>query len=280
MHHLNGRLLLLGVQILLFGWHATPAQAQGHWTSIADGLDVGFFRADTYAPAGDSTLTVVRIDPEQWELQVLGISETGDPEGFTAKEWSEKYGFVAATNAGMFHTDYRTHVGYMQADDHVNNPQVNHYRSLAAFAPAQPGLPPFRIVDLDEDSLDSIADDYDRLVQNLRLIKRPGVNRWGKQDKRWSEAALGEDGEGRILFIFSRSPYSMHELNRILLNLPIDLVAAQHLEGGPEAQLYVRHGDWTYDAVGSYETGFYESDDNVRAWPIPNVLGIVPREQH
>ena len=54
----------------------------------------------------------------------------------------------------------------------------------------------------------------------------------------------------------------MYDFNKILLDLPIRLVAAQHLEGGPEAQLYARYGDWTIDAVGSYETGFYESDAN------------------
>lgn len=281
MNHLNlsFTLRLRFVLIALLCSYFAPAHAQEHWRPIASGLDIGFFKATTYTPVGDSTITILRIDPQLWELQVLGISETGDPEGFTAKQWSEKHGFIAATNAGMFLTDYRTHVGYMRADDHINNQQINHYRSVAAFAPSTAGLAPFRIFDLDVDSLHSIDQDYNRLVQNLRLIKRPGQNRWGTQSTRWSEAALGEDGQGRILFIFSRSPYSMRDLNRILLNLPIDLVAAQHLEGGPEAQLYINHGDWLYEAVGSYETDFFESDENIHAWPIPNVLGIVKRER-
>ena len=31
------------------------------------------------------------------------------------------------------------------------------------------------------------------------------------------------------------------------------------------------------ELIGSYETGFLENDDNARAWPVPNVIGVVRR---
>jgi hypothetical protein len=126
--------------------------------------------------------------------------------------------------------------------------------------------------------MEVILQDYMTAVQNLRLIKRPGENRWSQQKKMWSEAALGEDADGRILFIFTRSPFTMHDLNRELLSAGIGIVAAQHLEGGPEAQLYLRVGSEEVALFGSYETGFREDDTNERPWPVPNVLGIRPRE--
>ena len=92
-----------------------------------------------------------------------------------------------------------------------------------------------------------------------------------------SETALGEDDAGRILFIFTRSPFSGYELNEELLHARIGLVAAQYLEGGPEAQLYVHAGKNEMEMFGSYETSFAESDKNSEAWPIPNVLAIKPR---
>lgn len=85
---------------------------------------------------------------------------------------------------------------------------------------------------------------------------------------------MGEDTQGRILFIFSRSPFTMHDLNRELLSMGIGVVAAQHLEGGPEAQLYLHVGDEELETFGSYETSFRENDDNAAPWPVPNVLGI------
>ena len=54
-----------------------------------------------------------------------------------------------------------------------------------------------------------------------------------KQDRRWSEAAVGVDRQGRVLFIFSRYPYTMKELNDILLALPLAIDAAMHVEGVP-----------------------------------------------
>ena len=94
---------------------------------------------------------------------------------------------------------------------------------------------------------------------------------------RLTEAALGEDSEGRILFIYCRSPYSMYDLNEALLSLPLGLVSAQHLEGGPEAQMYVDFGETHLELYGSYESGFNEDDDNDVAWPIPNVIGITKK---
>lgn len=151
---------------------------------------------------------------------------------------------------------------------------------MAAFDPLpDQEIPAFRIFDLDNQdaSIDKIVKSYGTVVQNLRLIKRPGINRWSQQGKRWSEAALGEDKEGRVLFIFSRSPYSMHDLNSELLSMDLGLVAAQHLEGGPEAQLYLNIDNVSLDLFGSFETNFQENNDNNSAWPIPNCLGIKPK---
>ena len=137
----------------------------------------------------------------------------------------------------------------------------------------------FRIFDLDSPgvSMETILRDYASAVQNLRLIKRPGRSRWLQQKQTWSEAALGEDEEGRILFMFCRSPYTMHDLNTELLGLDIGLVSAQHLEGGPQAQLYIDTGEVAIELSGSHGASYRVNSEVARAWPIPNVLGVRPR---
>jgi hypothetical protein len=163
----------------------------------------------------------------------------------------------------------------------VNNAHVNAYKSVAAFDPRQDqGLPRFRIFDLDQPGVEmkQIRSDYASVVQNLRLIKRPGENRWNPQHRSWSEAALGEDDQGRALFIFSPTPFSMHDLNKRLLSLGIGLVAAQHLEGGPQAQMYLRAGGVELEMFGRSTSYFLENNASPVAWPIPNVLGVRPRQ--
>ena len=253
------------------------ADAYGQWTSLAPGMELGTFTIKRTHSTGQSRITILRIDPKHWELVLIGKSWEGESANKTARGWCEKHNLTAAINAGMFGSDYKTHIGYLGSKGHVNNTNVNNYMSVAAFNPKkEKGLPEFRIFDLDDSkvTMKTILSDYSSVVQNLRLIKRPGENRWTQQDKMWSEAALGEDSAGRVLFIFTRSPFTMYDLNRELLSLEIGLVAAQHLEGGPEAQLYLRVGNMTHEMFGSYETFFLENDGNKAAWPIPNILGV------
>ena len=182
----------------------SPGMAEGIWQSLAPGMELGTFSASRPSKSGDSRITILRIDPEFWSLEFVGLSLVDESGGQTARRWSKAHHLTAATNAGMFAKDYSTHIGYLRFRDHVNNDNVNAYQSVAAFDPRREGLPRFRIFDLDSPgvSMESILRDYASAIQNLRLIKRPGQNRWRPQEKQWSEAALGEDASGRILFIF------------------------------------------------------------------------------
>ena len=252
--------------------------AYAEFRSVAEGVEVAAFEVAADTSAAVYPITVVRIDPAKYEIRLLSQSGTGREKPLPVAGWCEEYGLIGAVNAGMFHQNYTTHVGYMGCGDEVNSSHVNHYKSAAAFDPVHDSLPPFWIFDLDVDSMAAIREDYRCVVQNLRLIKRPGENRWSQQERRWSEVALGQDSTGKMLWIFSREPYSMYDLNHILLELPIGLIAAQHLEGGPEAQLHLHTADTVISEVGSFETGFDQSEDNLFRWPVPNVIGIVPRE--
>jgi len=250
------------------------------WKTVEPGMELRFLEAQKEGVQSASRIAVLRIDPALWDLEVLGTSRTGESAGHTARDWCQRHNLTAAINAGMFGTDQKTHLGYLRYRERVNNSHQNNYQSVAAFDPRDSaGASRFRIFDLDAPGVtfQGILKDYASVVQNLRLVKRPGRNQWGQQEREWSEAALGEDRDGRILFIFSRVAFSMHDLNQGLLASDIELVAAQHLEGGPEAQLYLHAGETKLELFGSYETSFREDDNNAVAWPVPNILGVRPR---
>jgi hypothetical protein len=259
---------------------AMAAQGGLGWKAVEPGMELRFLEAQKEGVQSNSPIAILRIDPALWDLEVLGTSRTGESSGHTARDWCQRHNLTAAINAGMFETDQKTHLGYLRYREHVNNSHQNNYQSVAAFDPRDSaGASRFRIFDLDAPGVtfQGILKDYASLVQNLRLVKRTGQNQWGQQERRWSEAALGEDRDGRILFIFSRVALSMHDLNQELLASDIGLVAAQHLEGGPEAQLYLQAGQTKLEMFGSYETSFREDDNNAAAWPVPNILGVRPR---
>lgn len=267
---------------VLLGLVAGDASRSGsEWKVLAPGVELKRVEAKMQSPVGDSRITVVRIDPESWQLEIVGQSRTGESTGRTAREWAEGHDLAIAINAGMFGKDYSTHVGYLEFRGQVDSRRINQYQSVAAFDPHERDKrAPFRIFDLDEPGVTvaSIRKDYASLVQNLRLIKRPGSNRWSEQGETWSEAALGEDEAGRILFVYSRSPFSMHDLVRELLSAGIGIVAAQHLEGGRLAQLYLKLGDFELELFERSERPSSAIVPEPKAWPIPNVLGVKRRK--
>jgi exopolysaccharide biosynthesis protein len=253
--------------------------AQG-WKKLAPGMDLQIL-AKNNGTSGSSEITIVRLDPELWELVFMGVNQTGEASGKTARDWCRSHKLTAAINGGMFAEDYRKHVGYLRVNDHVYNSHVNSYQSVMAFDPKRgKEVPEFRIFDLDVAgiTMQSILNDYSSVVQNLRLIKKPGKNQWNTQNGEWCEAAIGEDKDGRILFIYSRLPLSMHDLNQELLTSGIGIVAAQHLEGGFEAQMYLQQGNTEIDLFDTYDANSDEDNGNgAMPWPIPNIIGIRPR---
>jgi hypothetical protein len=256
---------------------AGGAAAADPWTELSPGLEVARFDADGAANPAAGAITVLRVHPSQWQLRIFS-NDTGEPSGNrSVRRCLEDENLAVAVNAGMYATDYLTHLGYLGCGEERNNPRVNAYRSVAAFEPLVPDAPPFRIFDLDETEFPEIRGRYRCLVQNLRLIKRSRENRWPQQGRKWSEVALGEDVRGRVLLIHSRDAYSMHDLNEILFGLPIDVVAAQHLEGGPEAQLVYRDGDRGVVLIGAFDPVVFQPGQGASGLPVPNVLGIVRR---
>lgn len=247
------------------------------WTRLAEGLELGVFAAPTGTAVGDGLVTVLRVDPATHEL-VLGMSSAAGLEGNrTALEWTRDEGWVASINSSMFQTDHRTSTELMRSSGHVNNGHTGSGQTVLAFeragdAPA--GTPPVAILDRACDDWDTQLGHYGSAVQSIRMLSCQGRNVWNDSERIWSHACIGLDGDGRPLLIHARSPWSTHDFIDLLRALPLDLARLQYAEGGPEAQLAVRNAGVEREWLGSYETGFLESDDNGTAWPIPNVVGV------
>lgn len=248
--------------LLLF---ATVSAAQPvAWKTLQPGVELAVFPRE---------LHVVRIDPARAKLRAGLASEGSAPK--TAGAWCKANGYAVAINLGMFQEDHRSNVGYLRNGKHLNNKRWNDYRAALALNPSEATLPPLLWLDLDQTKRMTDLEQFGIVVQNLRLIASPGRNVWAKNDKRWSEAAIAKDANGRLLFVFSRAPYTMRDFNQMLLALPLHITAAMHVEGGPEASLSIHVPGMDLDLCGSYETGFLPDDSNREQWPLPNVLGVL-----
>lgn len=243
------------------------------WTAVGPGVEYRAFVVEPSPAQGDGLAHVVRIDAGVAKLAFGLASENGGTLR-TAKEWCDDRGFSVVINAGMYGTDYSSNVGYLRHGEHLNNRAWSKkYLSALGFGPTEKGAAPAAMVDLDAPGVKGKALPYASVVQNLRLIKAPGVGVWRPNGEAWSEALVAQDKEGRVLFIFVRTPFEMAELTTRLLALPLGLVRAMHVEGGPEASLSIHSKALTLDLGGGRRSGFFGSDAS-KQWRIPNVLGV------
>jgi phosphodiester glycosidase len=243
------------------------------WKALQAGVDYATVRVAEKPTYGDGLLHVVRVDPAKAALQAHA-SSLDRVEPRTAAEWAKRKNLAIVINAGMFDVhNHLTHSGYFRIGDHTNSSRwVRKYQSVLLI-PRSGQSSSARLIDLDGEGVPDFSEPG-VVAQNLRLIKSPGTNVWAENGRQWSEAAIAMTSGGAILFVFSRTPFTMHELNAKLLALGLGVVSAMHAEGGPEASLSIHAGGVDLDLCGSYETGFVETDENHEQWPIPNVLGV------
>jgi hypothetical protein len=251
---------------------ALAAAAPSPFAVLEPGLELALLPGPP-ADDGDGLIAVVRIDPARFRIELLNASGPGEGQPRSVRDWAFRAGASAAINASLYQEDWRTAVGLMRSRHHVNHTRLSKDRAVLAFDPLQPGAAPVRIIDRDCEDLETSGKAYAGLVQSIRMVscQRKGV--WAPSERRFSSAAIGTDGAGRLLFIHARSPWPVHQLVSALLAAPIDLRQAMYVEGGPEAQLYVRGGGTELTRVGASELGL----SLPAHLPVPNVLAAVRR---
>lgn len=250
------------------------APAPPAWEVLEPGLEYVELLSPIRAASGDSLIRVLRIDPARWNLELVNASAASQPERHSAREWAAANGMVAAINASLYQTDYRTSVSLMKRRGHVNNPRLSKHNAVLLFDRLDEGTPPVLLVDRTCRDLGAVQERYGAAVQSIRMISCHRTNVWTQQPRTWSSAAVGVDGAGRVLFIHMRAPLSTHDLADALLALPLDVRETMYVEGGPEAQLYVRAGQREIEVVGSQGSSGFIAIENAAALPIPNVIGV------
>ena len=178
---------------------------------IAPGLLVERVPASLPAPvdAGDHCLTFVRVDPARYRLRLL--SALHDAPSRPAPDWASTFGLSGVINASMFQSDGQSS-GLLVGDGVVNNDADNaRFGGYLAFDPTRPGLAPLAVFGRSCPGFDlaAIRKSYRSVVQNYRLLDCDGHAILWQDKKVYSAAAIGQDGEGRLVFIHTRTPYSM-----------------------------------------------------------------------
>jgi uncharacterized protein YigE (DUF2233 family) len=239
-------------------------------------IDSGLFFSEVLAPlksdVGDSKVTILKIDPQYYNFKLISAKEKNE-ENKTLKEWARIKGLIAAINAGLYQEDNKTNVGYLKNFNFINNNHLNKDNTIAAFNREYTTVPEIQIIDLKCQKWDELKDKYNSYTQCIRMIDCEQKNTWRQQQEKYAIAVIAIDKQGNALFIFTRSPYSVHDFINILKLLPLNIYNAMYLEGSIPASFYLNYKGKEVEKTGSIMT----NGDNGIAWELPNIIGIVKK---
>lgn len=224
-----------------------PLLSEFQWQARESGLETAtaYMR---YGPRlGGRELHLIRFDPanftfKPWHELDLGLKDKN--EEIDLDGWAKQLpSAVALINGGQYEID-RSYIGWLKRDGKfisgTAKPSWSGYFVSSPSERNKPGTPRATIIDLEEKGRQLKPADYENIMQSLMLRDAEGKIRVNNSFHLASRAAIGEDEEGRILFIMNPGAVSLHDLAVVLGDRGLKLKRVLCLDGGFEAQLLWR----------------------------------------
>ncbi len=237
------------------------------WQLVEKGLEYAHF---PLAEQGDAKLVVVRINPQYFDFV---LHSTGKDASYpkTLDQWATEKKLVAVINASMYLPGGRS-TGYMRDGDYINNDHIA--KKFGAFFVANRQKNKehsAKIIEKSAQQTPHFLQNYELIIQNYRLISSERKILWSAGGQKHSIAAVGEDAQGRILFMHCRTPIDAHTFATIILRLPLDVRTVMYVEGGAQAGMVLRQGNTNTFWGGRHPADFFLGNVAVA---LPNVLGV------
>lgn len=275
------RLIFLIILCCLVG--GIPGRAAGEspalshsppqWRTLSRGL---MFSEVTVAQGGleVASLAVVKADPAHNSFRVF--HET--PQ--TIIHWQEKVQAPVVFNASYYSPQGKP-VGLIVTDGRAVGPWHNpRMRGMFVAEPKgmSPDLPRATILDLVHSRVDLKNLPWTQGVQSFPLLlDYKGRIRVKETDKKAQRTVVAADRHGNILVFNTSSDYfSLYELARFLKASAFEIDSALNLDGGSEAQLYIKTGEYEYFSPPRWMARLGSLLDRPEFW-LPTVIGIFPR---
>lgn len=281
---------LAAIAAIAVGAIALAQNVRGpHWRTIAPGVEFATVRGEPYCRSGSSTIALVRFDPARIRLRVLHCTSLPGKAPAQIATWLDHTQALAIINAGQYYPDY-SYMGLLVSDGRKVSAKM--HPAFQALLVAEPrdtskhrtrttphgGRRPTqaRVLDLDRDSLD-VRSGWREVAQSFMLFDREGGTRVRRSDQVANRTVVAEDHDGRMVVVTSEGGYTLRDFATVLREAPLGLTQAMAMDGGHEAQLCVRAGNFRYASFGRWRA----EDDRPAAWdvqvPLPAVVVLEAR---
>lgn len=272
-----GAVLLWGL-CLSMPWRAEAQQwshSQPQWRSLSQGLaftEVQVFHEQELV----DTLAVVKIDPASNAFRVFHRK----PQSLTS--WQEEIKAPVVFNASYFSPKSKP-VGLIVMDGKPLGPLGNSQMQGMFVAEPQgmsPDLPRATILDLKATRLDFKKFPWNQGVQSFPLLLDfKGQIRVRETGKKSYRTVITADRTGNILvFNTANNYFTLYKMAQFLKASSFNIDSALNLDGGAEAQLYIKTQDFEYYSPPSWQSRLGTIMDQPKFW-LPTVIGVFPRQQ-
>jgi len=272
-----GAVLLWGL-CLSMPWQA-QAQEWSHsppqWRTLSQGL--AFTEVQVYLDRElVDTLAVVKIDPAFNDFRVFHHK----PQSLIS--WQEEIKAPVVFNASYFNPAGQP-VGLIIMDGKPLGPPSNRQMQGMFVAEPQgmsPDLPRATILDLKATRLDFKKFPWKQGVQSFPLLlDSKGNIRVKESGKKSYRTVITADRSGNILvFNTAENYFTLYKLAQFLKSSSFGIDSALNLDGGAEAQLYVKTKDFDCYSPPSWQSRLGNIMDQQK-FLLPTVIGVFPRQQ-
>lgn len=208
---------------------ATPPIPDSGWQLLRPGLERRLINLGAEDGRLVESLYLLRLEPARYQFDIA--YSPGEPRSLT--QWQADSGALIVVNGGYF-TPEHTATGLIVSAGQANGVSYGPFAGMLAVTAAGPELRW-----LAERPYDP-AEPLQAALQSFPLLVKPGgLLGYPEEDGQPARrTVVGQDGEGRILFILAtRGDFTLHALSRYLTAGDLGLDIALNLDGGTSTGL-------------------------------------------
>lgn len=228
----------------------TPVPADTGWVLLQTGLERRQIQLLDANGRPREQLYLLRLDPTTWRLDV-GY-RPGDPQ--TLGQWQAQTGAQIVLNGGYFTPEY-TATGLTVANGRASGASYEGFGGMVTIN--EQGTAALR--SLAEQPYDPTEQGITAALQSFPLLVKPGGQLGFPADQENGRQArrtvIGQDGDGRILFIIAPTgSFTLHQLSQWLTTSDLQLDIALNLDGGPSTGLLLTNPSEGFPAFSALPT--------------------------
>lgn len=271
---------ILVLSWICWAWLATPllagewSNSPPQWRALERGLnfaEIQVFRNNEPV----ETLAVVKVDPANNAFRV----QHHQPQSITG--WQQELGAPVVFNASYYCRNAQP-CGLILSNGKPIGPRRNsRMRGMFVAEPKglSPDIPRATILDLTTTPISVKNLPWTQGVQSYPLlVDYKGQIRVQSNQKAAQRTVIAIDRHGYILIMNTNAAYfTLHDFAQFLKASTLEIDSALNLDGGSEAQLYIKTKDFEKFSPSSWESRLGNLLDQEKFW-LPTVVAVSPRQ--